>query len=122
MNISVDYTWFARDQWEVAEINRLLDFFSSEGITTHGNQYTLKGKELGNDHSKGLVAMNAVAALASTNENRGQFVQEFWNTPVPAGPYRYYDGVLYMLAMLQVSGNFRIYHLPGEPVTPCSGY
>ena len=53
--------------------------------------------------------MNAVAALASTNVNRKDFVEELWNAEIPSGEYRYYDGLLYMLAMLQASGNFRIY-------------
>jgi oligosaccharide reducing-end xylanase len=53
--------------------------------------------------------MNAVAALASTDEIKRAFVKELWDIPVPDGIYRYYDGLLYMLAMMQVSGNFRIY-------------
>jgi oligosaccharide reducing-end xylanase len=108
-NVAVDYSWFAKDEWEVEQSNRLLNFFYSQGIKQYGVLYTLEGKKLSNDHSAGLVAMNAVAALASTNANRKEFVEELWNTAVPSGEYRYYDGMLYMLAMLQVSGNFRVY-------------
>jgi oligosaccharide reducing-end xylanase len=61
--------------------------------------------------------MNAVACLASTNNNRINFVQELWNTSIPSGPGRYYDGMLYMLAMLHLSGNFRIYAPAGSPVS-----
>ena len=64
--------------------------------------------------------MNAVAAIASTNENRKDFVDALWNTPIPSGKYRYYDGMLYMLGMLQVSGNFRIYKLPDNLESNCS--
>jgi oligosaccharide reducing-end xylanase len=72
----------------------------------------LDGKVLrGGEHNKGLVAMNAVACLASTHRNRKEFIHEFWNTPVPEGRYRYYDGMLYMLGLLEVSGNFRIYNI-----------
>lgn len=120
MNIAIDYEWFAKDNWEVTESNRLLDFFSRQGISKYGNHYTLDGKELGIDHSKGLVAMNAVAALASTNKDRKGFVEALWNSPIPHGFYRYYDGMLYMLGMLQVSGNFRIYDPTGKPVPACS--
>ncbi|MGB2870192.1 MAG: glycosyl hydrolase family 8 [Bacteroidota bacterium] len=118
MNVALDYQWFARDPWQVTTLNRLLGFFASQG--RYGNQYTLNGKKLSDDHSPGLVAMNAVAALASTSELRKQFVKEFWETPVPKGRYRYYDGMLYMLGMLQVSGNFRVYHLTNGPVRACS--
>ena len=119
MNVAIDWVWFKKDPWEVTQSNRLLNFFHSQGTDTYGNQYTLDGKKLGEDHSAGLVAMNAVAALASTNENRKEFVEDFWNTPIPSGFYRYYDGMLYMLAMLQVSGNFRIHDPTAGPAPAC---
>ena len=106
MNIGLDYAWFARDPWEVTQSDRLLAFFHSEG--RYGNQYTLDGKKLAKDHSPGLVAMNAVACLASTSPYRKEFIEDLWSTPVPRGLYRYYDGLLYMIGLLQVSGNFRI--------------
>lgn len=109
MNIAIDYQWFARDDWAIEQSNRLLNFFYSQGIDKYVNQYTLDGKPLSTDRSAGLIAMNAVAALASTNEHRKEFVQELWNLSVPTGKWRYYDGMLYLLAMLQVSGNFRIF-------------
>jgi oligosaccharide reducing-end xylanase len=111
MNVAVDYQWFKRDEWAVEQSNRLLNFFYAEGIKDYVGVYTLDGtKKLSTDHNPGLVSMNAVAALAATNQNRKDFVDELWNLPVPAGLGRYYDGCLYMLAMLQVSGNFKIYH------------
>ncbi len=117
MNVAMDFTWFGDNPWAVKQSNRLLTFFHSQGI--YGNQYTLDGKKLGDSHSTGLVAANAVAALASTLEIRKSFVEEFWNTPVPSGHYRYYDGMLYMLGLLQVSGNFRIYDPTGVSVQSC---
>jgi oligosaccharide reducing-end xylanase len=56
-----------------------------------------------------LVSTAAVAALAAGPEKGKPFVQALWDTPVPTGTWRYYDGMLYLLALLQVSGNFRIY-------------
>jgi oligosaccharide reducing-end xylanase len=109
MNVAVDYSWFGRDQWAVNECNRLLAFFAGQGPGRYGNQYTLEGKMLGGDHSTGLVAMNAVACLAADSPGRIGFVRELWNVRVPRGPFRYYDGLLYLLGMLQVSGNFRAY-------------
>jgi len=109
MNVAVDYIWFKKDDWAVTQSNRLLNFFEKTGIKTYGNLFTLDGKQLTVDRSLGLISMNAVAALASTNENRKLFVEELWNADVPTGQYRYYDSALYMLGMLQVSGNFRIY-------------
>lgn len=109
MNVAIDYLWFAQDDWAVVQSNRLLDFFYHQGIANYGNQFTIDGKKLGDDHSAGLIAMNAVAALAATHDKRKDFIAAFWNTPIPSGTYRYYDGMLYLLALLQVSGNFRIF-------------
>ena len=120
MNIAIDNSWFSKDSWAITQSNRLLNFFHSEGIGKYGNQYTLDGKKLSDNHSVGLVAMNAVASLASTNANRKDFVEELWNVSIPSGPGRYYDGMLYMLAMLQVSGNFRIYDPAGDLIHDCS--
>jgi oligosaccharide reducing-end xylanase len=108
-NIGVDYWWFAKDEWEIAQSNRLLNFFSSRGVKKYGSVYTLEGKQLAGDHSTGLVAMNAAAALASTNANRKEFVEDLWSAAIPSGQYRYYDGILYLLGLLQTSGNFRVY-------------
>jgi endo-1,4-beta-D-glucanase Y len=108
-NVAVDYAWFATDNWAVEHSNRLLAFFHRQGISSYANQFTLDGKPLSSDHSPGLVAMNAVAALAATDATAGEFVDALWDTPIPSGRWRYYDGMLYTLALLHVSGNFRVY-------------
>jgi len=36
------------------------------------------------------------------------FVEALWNTPVPSGEQRYYDGMLYLMSLLHCSGSFRI--------------
>lgn len=109
MNWAVDWSWWQADPREQALSNRLLAFFKSQGMTNYANQFTLDGKPLSNDHSPGLTAMNAVAALASTQPYAGKYVEALWNTPVPEGQYRYYDGLLYLLGMLHCSGEFRIW-------------
>jgi oligosaccharide reducing-end xylanase len=51
-----------------------------------------------------------VASLAANNSERAKkFVEALWNTPTPSGLERYYEGLLYMMAMLHCSGEFRIY-------------
>lgn len=109
MNVAVDYIWFRKDDWAIEQSNRLLNFFYSLGIKDYPNLYTLDGKPLSKDRSAGLIAMNAVAALGAADGIRKDFVEELWNLPVPSGRGRYYDGMLYVLALLQVSGNFKIY-------------
>lgn len=108
-NVAVDYEWFGRDEWAIEQSNRLLNFFYSQGMNEYGCQYTLDGRKLNPEKTAALVSMNATAALAATIPQRKNFVQDLWDINIPAGKYRYYDGILYMLAILQVSGNFRIY-------------
>jgi oligosaccharide reducing-end xylanase len=109
MNVAVDYAWFAADDWEIEQSDRLLAFFYDQGISSYANQFTLDGEPLSGDHSLGLVAMNATAALAATVEESTEFVEALWDARPPSGTWRYYDGLLYMLALLNVGGHFRIY-------------
>ena len=108
-NVAVDDAWFAADPWQVEQSDRVLEFLASQGLDTYPNQFTLDGTPLSSDHSTGLVSMAAVAALAADPETGKPFVQELWEVQIPSGKWRYYDGMLYMLGMLHVSGNFRIY-------------
>jgi oligosaccharide reducing-end xylanase len=114
-NVAVDYAWFAADPWEVEQSNRVLGFLASQGVGSYPNQFALDGTPLSGDHSTGLVAMAAVAALAADPEKGKPFVQNLWDTPIPSGKWRYYDGMLYMLGMLHVSGNFKIYTQGANP-------
>jgi oligosaccharide reducing-end xylanase len=108
-NVAVDYAWFAADPWQVDQSNRVLDFLASQGMDSYPNQFALNGTALSGDHSTGLVSMAAVAALAADPEKGKPFVQALWDSQIPSGKWRYYDGMLYMLGFLHVSGRFRIY-------------
>jgi len=110
-NVAVDYAWFAADPWQVEQSNRVLDFLASQGMDSYPNQFALDGTPLSSDHSTGLVSMAAVAALVADPEKGKPFVQALWNSQIPSGKWRYYDGMLYMLGLLHVSGNFKIYLL-----------
>jgi oligosaccharide reducing-end xylanase len=110
MMVAMDYSWFAADPWQIEQTNRYLNFFHELGIGSYNSQFYIDGTPQGNQHrSTGLIAMNAVAGLASTDPIAWDFIEEFWNTPLPTGQYRYYDGLLYLMGLLQLSGNFRIY-------------
>jgi oligosaccharide reducing-end xylanase len=109
MNWSVDWAWWGKDAREQQLSDRLQAFFESKGMTNYGCQFTLDGRQLDDRHAQGLVAMNAVASLASTDPHAKEFVEALWNTPVPDGIQRYYEGLLYMMALLHCSGEFRIW-------------
>jgi oligosaccharide reducing-end xylanase len=108
-NWSVDWAWWGKDVRERQLSDRLQAFFESKGMMNYGCQFTLDGKQLDNRHAQGLVAVNAVASLAATNPRSKEFVEALWNTPIPDGLERYYEGLLYMMALLHCSGEFRIW-------------
>ena len=107
MNWSVDWSWWAKDARERELSDRLQAFFASKGMETYGSLYTLAGEQLSTARAPGLIATNAVASLAATNPRAKEFVKALWDLPIPSGKERYFDGTLYLLSMLHVSGRFR---------------
>ena len=121
-NIACDYAWWAKDDWAVTHANRLQSFFYDKGVESYGNQWTLDGKtEYSTDHSPGLVAMNATAGLAASDQKAWAFVEDFWNISPTTGKYRYYDGCLYMMGLLHCSGKFRVYLSSNAPEPVVNG-
>lgn len=106
-NVGLDYAWWRADPWQVEQSNRVLKFLGSKGNRLM-NQYTLDGKPLSEDSSLGLIAMAAVAGQASDPELARPFVQQLWDAPLPTGKWRYYDGLLYFLGLLQAGGRFQV--------------
>ena len=109
MNWSVDYAWWAADARACERSDRLQAFFEKQGLWTYVNRYHLDGRRIERERSLGLASMNAVASLAATQARSWRFVDELWSARPPHGTWRYYDGMLYMLALLHVSGQFRPY-------------
>jgi len=119
MNWSLDYSWFAADKNQQLLSNCILAFFinpeRSGGIQNYMQYYHLDGRKVEGENwpkSVGQVAMHAATVLAAdTNISWPMmFVKDFWYAPMPRGKYRYYEGMLYMLGLLAVSGEYRIYN------------
>jgi oligosaccharide reducing-end xylanase len=104
-NVALDWAWFGRDDWSVVQSNRVLGFLKTQGHPCP-NQFSLAGKPLSDVDSTGLDAMASVAGLAADPAIARPFVQYFWDRPIPSGKWRYYDGLLYFLALLETSGRF----------------
>ncbi len=108
-NWSVDYSWWRKDPHEAVLSDRIQKFLYGQGVSTFADRYTLDGKPLSTRHSTGMLATTAVGSFAATSgETTKTFIEELWNTPVPSGEQRYYDGMLYLMSMLHCSGTFRI--------------
>jgi len=120
-NWSVDWSWWKADPQEQVLSVRLQHFFAAEGLGSYSGIFALDGKELAiplkvtGRNPAGLVAMNAVASLATPDSDQSRrFVEALWELPIPSGQGRYYDGMLYLLGLLHVSGEFHIW----KPVAP----
>jgi len=115
-NWSVDWSWWQKAPAEQELSDRIQTFFAAQGVDTYGPVFTLDGKELGSTpglthegHPAGLVGTNAVAGLAATDRVRAKrFTEALWKTPIPSGQERYYDGMLYLMSLMHLSGQFRI--------------
>lgn len=111
-NPALDYAWWAADPWAVQQSNRVLTFLAAQGPDCP-DRFKLDGTPVSeNVNTPGLLAMAATAGLAADPDIARPFVQRLWDLPMPTGRHRYYDGLLTMLALLEVSGNFRIYAPP----------
>lgn len=109
-NWSVDYSWWKKDARETALSDRIQKFLYAQGLHRFADRYTLDGKPLSTRHSVGMIATTAVGSFAATPGPISKaFLEELWNTPVPSGEQRYYDGTLYLMSLMHCSGSFRIY-------------
>jgi oligosaccharide reducing-end xylanase len=115
-NWSVDWSWWRKAPAEQTLSDHIQKFFESQGMDTYGPMFTLEGQpEKPNprvtheEHPEGLVGTNAVAGLAATDRERARlFTEALWNTKIPSGQSRYYDGMLYLMSLMHLSGEFRI--------------
>jgi len=108
-NMSVDYSWFAKDQRETTLSEKIQNFLFKQGIHSFADKYTLDGEPRSERHSVGMLAAAAVGSLAAPpSEVSTAFLQELWDTPLPMGEQRYFDGMLYIMSMMHLSGEFRV--------------
>ena len=60
----------------------------------------------------GANAVGAIALADSPSEADRElaleYVRRLWDTEPPTGKYRYYEGMVYFLSMLHVSGHFNL--------------
>ncbi len=114
MNVGMDYYLTGEDKERQTDgMRRLLRFFKNDGF--RHSRFTLDGKYSEGEYSVGMAGANAVAAfaLASSDDEADrelakEYVQRLWDVEPPTGKYRYYEGMVYFLSMLHVSGHFSL--------------
>jgi oligosaccharide reducing-end xylanase len=90
-------------------VNLMMDWYLYGEDTWQKDTYAPKFGSYSNSHNNGgaQVGCNSTLGFALPASSGKPFVDKLWSTGVPAG--NYWDGVLYMLGMLHVSGNFHIW-------------
>jgi oligosaccharide reducing-end xylanase len=90
-------------------VNLMMDSYLFGGDPWQKDTYAPKFGAYSSSRNNGAatVGCNATLGFALPASSGKPFVDKLWSTAVPSG--NYWDGVLYMLGMLHVSGNFRIW-------------
>ncbi|XXT15949.1 glycosyl hydrolase family 8 [Sorangium sp. So ce429] len=113
LNMALDHVWFGVDAWQVEEADRLLAFFSEQGIDKYGGNYALDGAPpqppLPYSRAAALILMNGVTGLVAETEDRAAYIEAAWTLEPTTGMPRYYSGLLHVLSLLTLSGQFRVY-------------
>jgi len=109
-NIGLDAEWFGKKAWQKDIADRIQHFFADIPLTDW-QYYSIDGIPGKRDyvHNIGLLATNAMAALATGGPVAEKTVRLFWDTPMRTDGRRYYDNCLYLFAVLALSGNYRIW-------------
>jgi len=109
MNIMMDFNLNNADPWQQSTYApRMAAFWTNQGLSSYGNGYTLSGSQTSAGHGAGLTGVNAMLAFALSPTAARPFLQAAWNVAVPTGQFRYYDGCLYLLSMLHMSGKYTL--------------
>ncbi|MGQ3053587.1 MAG: glycosyl hydrolase family 8 [Roseateles sp.] len=106
VNWSVDQAWWGKNPAAIGLSHKLLNFFAAQK-QPYTHLYTLDGKPLNDEPSKGLISCNAVAALLVDEAQAAPFVNAFWALEPPTGQWRYYDGLLQFMNLLHITGRFK---------------
>lgn len=110
-NMAMDNHWFNVDPRQQELADRMIRFFADEHASRGKNYavHEMSGEIASKWASAGQNAMNGTAAIITASTEAAEFTERLWNQPVPTGKWRYYDGLLYMFSVLQMSGEYQIY-------------
>ena len=113
MNFGMDYYLFGADSARQEEMaRRIIDFFERDNYK-HA-RFNWDGSNPQEQYTLGETGANAVAAMALINNSKydeavKKNLKMAWDANLMTGQYRYYDGLVHYLAMLHLSGTFKIW-------------
>jgi oligosaccharide reducing-end xylanase len=109
-NVMSDYALNGIGTWQFGYAATNAAFWNSQGLATYGDSFSLTGTGTDMYHGAGLTGVNAMLAFGLSAADATPFLQAAWDQPAPTGQYRYYDGMLYMISMLYLTGTFNLYY------------
>jgi oligosaccharide reducing-end xylanase len=92
-NFMSDYNFFNADSFEATYASEYATWVTSN-----------------NNNSTAMLACNALLGFGLPASSGKPWVQKLWSASIPTGNFRYYDGALYTLALLHVSGAFHLWY------------
>jgi len=110
MNVMSDYVVNGTGTWQAGYATTNAAFWTSQGLDTYGGMYSLTGTSTDQYHGAGLTGVNAMLGFGLSAADATPFLQAAWDQGTPTGQYRYYDGMLYMLSMLYLTGTFDLFY------------
>jgi oligosaccharide reducing-end xylanase len=110
MNVMADYGVNGTGSWQTGYAATNAAFWTSQGLSKYGDMYSLTGTATDSNHGAGLTGVNAMLAFGLPSADAKPFLQAAWDQKTPTGQYRYYDGMLYALSMLYLSGSFSLFY------------
>lgn len=118
MNIGMYWNWFQADTNAWWQTDRFLGFLREQGGATlkYNQVYNLAGQPCAPaawGPAESQVGSNAAAVLASKEPANWAFVKAAFEQATPSGQYRYYNGMVYMLGLLNAAGKFKAWGSPG---------
>jgi len=130
LNLALDAAWrvAAADPTQTGVADKLLAFFdqasTNHDLTTYGANFAVDGTLTLDDGitpdsnrptpSQALISVNGalVVAASATDANlqlRHDFVNAVWQQDIPSGKNRYYEGLLYLMSLVILSGQLQVY-------------
>jgi oligosaccharide reducing-end xylanase len=110
MNIMSDFALNHAGTWQPGYAATSAAFWTSQGLDTYGTSYTLTGTVMNQYHGAGLTGVNAMLGFGLSAADATPFLQAAWDQSTPTGQYRYYDGMLYAMSMLYLTGTFSLFY------------
>lgn len=108
LNMALDHLFFGPHDWVVDHNKVLLDFFLAQGVDKYVVEYSLTGEPLVTFNTAAHKSMVALAAGTTLAKRHDPFLQAFVDQATPSGTFRYYDGMMYLLSLLVLSGQFTL--------------